>query len=553
LTKRGTYAAQPAARPLEGGRERSPVGLILIIAAVVFVGLRWRCVNIPLERDEGEYAYIAQRMLVGEVPYRDIFDQKPPGVFFVYLVPVAVFGDSVAAIHITMYLWTAATAAVLFLVTRRVAGESAAAWSVLIFALLTIDPSWQATAANTEQFMLLPMTASLWLALRAMDRGSRLAWLGCGAAAMAACWFKQVAATQVGFVAVLAAAWAWRTRRAIGAIVVDLLAYAGGVAAVFVPVAGYFALRGAWAEFVDCVWTHNVSYASRVPWAVGRELLVNQYELQRGGLWLVVLLAAASAVNVSRRGRRVAAFHAGWLLFSAIGVSIGLMFRGHYFVQLAPALASAAGTTVAWALSLPLGRIPTIARQAGVVFAASLVVLPGVYAHREFYFQATSAEQVGILYGANPFEQNRALADVIQGHTTVSDRVLIFGSEPQFLFHSARKSATRYIFFYPLFMDLPGTVERQREALREIEAARPRCILLTNLQASLLANPRSPQELQQGVSQLLRQGYRLIALRESTPLGTRIVRDPAEAQRLLASSKRDSMNPDADMLVFVRE
>ncbi len=517
------------------------------------MGLRWRCVKIPLERDEGEYAYIAQRMLVGEVPYRDIFDQKPPGVFFVYLVPVAVFGDSVAAIHVTLYLWTAATAAVLFGVTRRVAGASAAAWAVLIFALITIDPSMQATAANTEQFMLLPMTASLWLALRAMDRGSRLAWLGCGAAAMAACWFKQVAATQVGFVAVLAAAWAWRTRRPIGSIALDVAAFSAGVVAVFVPVAGYFAVLGAWTAFVDCVWTHNVSYASRVPLAVGWELLTAQIDLMRGGLWLVALLAVMCVVNVSRGGRSAAAFHAGWLLFSAIGVSIGLMFRGHYFVQLAPALASAAGATVGWLLSLPGGRMPTFVRRAGAVVTAMLVVAPSLYAYREFYFQATTAGQVSMLYGVNPFEQNRALAEVIREHTSADDRVLVFGSEPQFLFHAGRKSATRYIFFYPLMMDLPGAVERQREALREIEASRPRCILLTNLQASLLANIRSPRELQEGVSQLLRQGYRMIALRESTPVGTRIVRDPAEAQRLLANSKRDSLNPDADMLVFVKD
>ena len=63
----------------------------LLVAALACV-LRAPVAALPFERDEGEYAYIAQRWLAGDVPYRDAFDQKPPGVFLFYAAAFAVGG-----------------------------------------------------------------------------------------------------------------------------------------------------------------------------------------------------------------------------------------------------------------------------------------------------------------------------------------------------------------------------------------------------------------------------------------------------------------------------
>ena len=44
---------------------------ILALAAVAFVVLRAPFVSVPLERDEGEYAYAGQLILHGIPPYHD--------------------------------------------------------------------------------------------------------------------------------------------------------------------------------------------------------------------------------------------------------------------------------------------------------------------------------------------------------------------------------------------------------------------------------------------------------------------------------------------------
>src|SRR2546423_10451642 len=81
--------------------------------------LRWPLASIPLERDEGEYAYIAQRWLRGDVPYRDAFDQKPPGAFAAYAVTFGLLGESIGAIHWGTQLYTLGTLALVGLLGKR--------------------------------------------------------------------------------------------------------------------------------------------------------------------------------------------------------------------------------------------------------------------------------------------------------------------------------------------------------------------------------------------------------------------------------------------------
>ena len=83
------------AGPAAPRRARIAAAALVALACATFVAIRAPYLSVPLERDEGEYAYIAQRIGHGEIPYRDSFDQKPPGVFAVYWLALRLFGRSV--------------------------------------------------------------------------------------------------------------------------------------------------------------------------------------------------------------------------------------------------------------------------------------------------------------------------------------------------------------------------------------------------------------------------------------------------------------------------
>jgi hypothetical protein len=68
---------------------------------VLFVAsIRIRLLQIPLERDEGEFAYMGQLMLKGIPPYLLAYNMKLPSIYTLYALIMAIFGQTIVGIHI---------------------------------------------------------------------------------------------------------------------------------------------------------------------------------------------------------------------------------------------------------------------------------------------------------------------------------------------------------------------------------------------------------------------------------------------------------------------
>src|ERR1700752_467594 len=68
-----------------------PSALIaLALAHVVATRLSWA--DIPLQTDTGMWAYMGGRLLDGAGLYRDLWDSKPPGIFYAFAVNEWLFG-----------------------------------------------------------------------------------------------------------------------------------------------------------------------------------------------------------------------------------------------------------------------------------------------------------------------------------------------------------------------------------------------------------------------------------------------------------------------------
>ncbi|MBW2286863.1 MAG: glycosyltransferase family 39 protein [Deltaproteobacteria bacterium] len=494
--------------------------VVLFVAISAFVLVRVPLVSVPLERDEGEYAYIAQRLLEGDVPYRDAFDQKPPGTFFVYAAALSLLGPSVEGIHLFLHAWTAATALALFGCVRRREGPLAAAFAVLLFSVLSANPKLTGNAANTELFMLLPMVASVYCLLRAL--GSPMQpwwWIVTGALAAAACWFKQVAVTNALFLAAVAA---WHFGRPSTRDIAALArAWAGlvvGALLVSAPVLLGFAAAGAWRPFVDAVFWHNFRYAQSVGPAQGFEMLVYRLSEQAPSMAVCWALAALALFVLRRTRGSKRGFWLGWWIASAVGVSVGFFFRPHYFFQALPALVVLAGCVLGATAERLLARGGTVA-GVGIAALIAVAVLPPIIANRTILAARDPNEISRAIYGMNPFPESVEIGRYIRRTSDPDDRVYIVGSEPQILFYSERASATRYIFFYPLTGSYPGVLERQHEVMAEVAATRPRYVVWVNLRSSLLRSDETEPHVFDASRELLDREYGLELLAFPAPEG----------------------------------
>src|ERR1700722_17305372 len=153
-------------------------------AVVLFVGLVFfahvvRIVE-PFGVDQGLFACFTRWVPRGWLPYRDLFDSKPPLFLYSYALAGLVPGELARAIWWVEAAFLAGSLFLAFALGReRWSRWTGLACAALLFLALW-SPAWGGfwSRAQAEELLALPMLGSAWLALRAIDRHPLAAWAG---------------------------------------------------------------------------------------------------------------------------------------------------------------------------------------------------------------------------------------------------------------------------------------------------------------------------------------------------------------------------------------
>ena len=157
----------PAAFPWRETLRRHRAWLLVALAVLFVLVVRVRLREMPLERDEGEYAYAGQLILHGVPPYKEAYNMKLPGTYAAYAVIMAVFGQSPSGIRLGLALVNAASIILVFRLGRRLLDEAAGVAAAVAFALLSLSPSVLGLAAHATHFVVLATVGGILVLLRA--------------------------------------------------------------------------------------------------------------------------------------------------------------------------------------------------------------------------------------------------------------------------------------------------------------------------------------------------------------------------------------------------
>src|SRR5215207_3697260 len=98
-------------------RERMLLVALIIVVTIAALPV----LTYPLGRDQGEFATIGRGILDGRIPYVDLWNPKPPAVFYVYAGAMALFGRTAEALRILDLLMLLPVSAALYWLGKRAA------------------------------------------------------------------------------------------------------------------------------------------------------------------------------------------------------------------------------------------------------------------------------------------------------------------------------------------------------------------------------------------------------------------------------------------------
>jgi 4-amino-4-deoxy-L-arabinose transferase-like glycosyltransferase len=534
---------------------------VFVALAMVFaVAVRVRLADMPLERDEGEYAYAGQLLLQGVPPYQAAFNMKLPGTYLAYAVSMAVFGQTPTGIHLGLALVNAATIWLMFLLGRKLLDPAAGAVAAVTYALMSLSPDVLGLAGHATHFVVLPAVGGILVLLRAVETravkfhfaagilfgvafvmkqhgvffglfgGLYLIWvrygprlLGAGNGGLGSRRAPRLRAGEV-----IPVDW--------GALFKELLCFSAGCVLPYLGICLWLWAAGVFPQFWFWTVTYGSKYAAGIPLVKADEAISYTLRVVVGPnlvFWLLPWVGALMMWWDKRLDENRRFLLAALFLFSLASITVGFYFRQHYFIQLLPAVALLIAVGVSRSLIL-LQRDQSVELflALGVVVVAVVAAGAVLIGNGAVWFTSAPKKAVEDIYLSTVFGDARDAADYIARNTTADARIAVIGSEPEIYFYSRRRSATGHIYTYALMEAHPYAAKLQDEMIQQIEAAKPEYVVYVNNPLSWLPRAESERRILEWWPQYWEQHYTLVrtittrqgraefAAKDPSPVGT---------------------------------
>jgi hypothetical protein len=517
-----------------------------------------------VELDEGHLLAVADRLLAGELLYRDVETAVFPGSYFVEAAIFAIFGTDVLHVRRAQVLLNAAIAAGLWLVARRVLRRPWSGLPPFLFATLVVVGFPAFTMFNYATLALAGAMATLLGVVRYLERGRAVDGALTGLALAVAALSKQSTGAFAALACLLTLLWARRRSPLADRSLVGLLApvCAGGGALTLLAVA-YFGLTGSLLDWLagtsfGLVASQLRSYRLPYPplltaYPAGDPLFAFVYappalyaHAVHGGrilglpVPLYALIRASYAlpplVLLLALALPIAARHADdteWRAVLASAVFAVLLLLGivpftiwpHLAVALVPGLLLIAlladhGLRLCRQRAPRAARLWTIAWLAAVALAAAVVAVVGG-GIRRWHDVPLGVPHASLRVPAGVAARHRAAVDFLRQCAGPEEAVFTAPILPQLYVLAGRRNATRYDLL------IPGNID-VAHVLRALESQPVRCVVYSPI--VIPGMPRLARSFP-ALARYLRDHYHRVGVfRGEGSVWYGLIRDPAAAR-----------------------
>ena len=499
---------------------------ILLGISVLFVLVaRLRLLSFPFERDEGEYAYMGRLILDGHPPYTLAYNMKFPGTYYMYAIIMKVFGESVIGIHTGLAIITIASMILVFLISRNFVSKAGAVVSAASFGIIGTSWTLLGQAAHATHFVNFFALTGILILLH-LYKGEKRKWLLYVLSGV--CFSLAFICKQSGlfflFFGIAIIITTELRQSPISRLVKNLSVLFLGFAIPVLIMVLYFYFFGDFRKFWFWTVEYLFRYGSQVPlseapgkFKTGLQLITANYSSAGYiALW-VVSLAGIPLLFIHKTTVQNKILIFFFWFFSFLALIPGFWFREHYFLTLLPASALLMAVFFDFLNHLFTVKLK-MQRLTWLGILVFLVLLgTGIWANSDYLFTQDNLVSCKKMYGSSPFVESVTIAGFLKQHTAPEDKIAVLGSEPQICFYAGRYSATGYIYTYSLAEVQPYALAMQKEMVMEIEANKPKYLLMINIGTSWLLKPNSETFIVKWADEYINNNYRMAGLYEVFP------------------------------------
>jgi hypothetical protein len=484
--------------------------VVLPLLVVASIALLVRCVAIaePLGIDQSLWASAARGMSRGQLLYLDVWEQRPPGIYLLYLAGFHVFGWRAATVAWLDVLAAAAITVVLYVLGRSLADRISGSLAAALFAALTIPAGlWShggfLERSVCETFIPVAVALAAWCATRFCQRPTGLAAFGVGLFSGAAIILKPNAGLY------LPALLLWMFLYSPASVSRRRMAFAHPVAAAALGTALIPVLTILWLWAVGVLAEARIAVIDFNRYYVAQGFDVGTYaidfskavwlRIKTNGLWLAGAVGTVFALVHALRARGLpplASLAICWGGAATVVIIVnGARLYNSYFIQAHVPLALLG----AWCL-VEAFRGSTATRAFGFATVVLMIVASvnggyvskvATWARADFDALRPREDQTGYLERFGSYANRRGysaranaeLAAYVREHTSPDERIFLLGINGAGVYFAAdRLTAHRFLrvnFF--VATDFPDPRFRLEPVLADLSAEPPRYLIFERL------------------------------------------------------------------------
>lgn len=429
-------------------------------------------------RDSGVFLYIAQQIREGQIPYLQLWDHKPPLIYYIDILGLSLGKGQIWGVNIVELLFISLSIIFAFILLRKVFGLIPSILSIIILQLMYYRVLEGGNL--TEEYGVLFQFLIILLFYLTVKTKKLFLYFIIGVFGGLLFFLKQNLIG--GFITVVIFLLYYRLfKNNCLYFLKKINLLIGGCLLVAVSMFIYFYFTGSLADFISSTILYNFYYSKDAHWQL---LNVFIHAVNSLNYWLLLaIIGYAELYTILKNNQGLKKenvditffYHFLFILFPVeiLMVSVSGRTYPHYYMSLTPVVT----LLTAFLLTKIIKAVNTTKTNQNIHVTnyISLVVLFAIIGIIYLNLKGTPHISLWNFKGFNQPKVN--ITEFIDSNSTPNDYVLFWGANTSYNFASQRKSPTKYFYQYPLLTRGYQNNEMIDQFTRDIIINKPKFII----------------------------------------------------------------------------